>query len=138
MGHASPTKAAGVRRPTRHPALTLDQASAFVAVAEAGTYREAARLLGIANHVAVIRLVARFTTVLGLGKLVDASRRGEVKLTPLGLRLLPAAQRMVEAAEAMSHIHDDIRFSSYPAIAGRLVTAAPELLEREERLNFYD
>jgi DNA-binding transcriptional LysR family regulator len=138
MAHTSPNKRAGVRRPTRHPALTLDQAIAFVAVAEAGTYREAARLLGIANHVAVIRLVARFTAVLGLGKLVNASRRGEVKLTPLGLRLLPAVQSMVEAAEAMNNIHDEIRFSSYPAITGRLVTAAPDLLEGEERVTVYD
>jgi DNA-binding transcriptional LysR family regulator len=127
------------RRPTRRPAPTLDQARAFVAVAASGTYREAARKLGFGDdHVPVIRLVARFTDVVALGKLVSASRRGEVALTSPGLRVLPAAQRMVQAAEALSHIHDEIRFSSYPAIAGRLVAAAPDLLEADEQLVFHD
>lgn len=133
-----PAKPAPGKRLTRRPTPTLEQARAFVAVAESATYREAADSLGFGkDHVPVIRLVARFTRAVGVGKLVNANRRGGVTLTDLGMRVFPAAQTLVQAADALSHIHDDIRFSSYPAIAGRLLAAAPDLLEGEEHLSFY-
>jgi DNA-binding transcriptional LysR family regulator len=117
------------KRPTRSPGPTVEQAHAFWMVAEEGSYKGAAERLGFADHVAVLRLVNRFTKALDRGPLVHSSTRGEVVLTALGREIVPAAKRYFEAAQALTSVRPEVRFSSYPAIAGRVAAFWGGLLD---------
>ena len=119
------------KRPTRSPGPTVEQANAFWAVAETGSYRGAAERLGFADHVPVLRLVNRFAKALGRGPLIHSSSRGKVMLTPAGSDVLPAARRFVESARALTEGRAEVRFSSYPAIAGRVAANCWHLLDAE-------
>jgi DNA-binding transcriptional LysR family regulator len=116
-------------RPTRSSGPTVEQARAFCAVAEATSYKRAAEELHLAEHISLIRLVNRFGKALERGPLVSADPRGEVALTPAGREVLPAARRFVESAEALRESPADIRFSAYPAIAGRVAQMCADLLD---------
>jgi DNA-binding transcriptional LysR family regulator len=113
---------------------TVEQARAFCSCASSGSYRGGAEVLGYQAHVAVIRLVQRFTQALGRGRLLAADPRGYVRLTPAGWEVLPVARRFVDAAEALREGHAGVRFSAYPSIAGQVVAACSDLLERNPPL----
>lgn len=110
------------------PNPTVEQARAFCEVAKAHSYIAAAERLNLAGHVPLIRLVSRFTKVVGRGPLVRADSRGRVTMTAAGLEILPAARRLVEAADALASTRPQVRFSAYPSIAARVATRCSELL----------
>ncbi|MFD6134508.1 LysR family transcriptional regulator [Isoptericola sp. NPDC060257] len=89
---------------------------AFVAVSERRSFTGGAAAIGVPQPV-VSRRVAALETHLG-GRLFDRTTR-EVFLTGLGSRLLPAAQRVVEAA-------DDLRAAAAMREAPPLRLAIPE------------
>jgi DNA-binding transcriptional LysR family regulator len=118
------------RRPTRQSQPTIEQARAFCAVAQAGSYRRAAERLGAGEpYIWLIRLVQRFEAALRRPALLDTSVRGVVSLTASGREVLPAAERFVAAAEALIEASTAIRFSAYPSIAGRVVARNADLLD---------
>lgn len=119
------------RRPTRQPRPTVEQARAFVAVADTASYREAAERLELTEHVTLIRLVSRFTKTLGLGRLIETEAKDRVSLTATGERVLPAARAFIESARELTELHPEIRFSAYPTIAGQLARRCSELLEQK-------
>jgi DNA-binding transcriptional LysR family regulator len=118
-------------RPTRSPTYTVDQARAFCAVAEAASYKEAAKQLGLREHVTLVRLVSRFSKALGFGRLLESEAGGKVRLTSAGTRVLPAARGFVNSADELAVIRPEIRFSAYPTITARMAQLCPGLLEQE-------
>ena len=68
----------------------------FAKVAEAGSFRGAARLLGLSPSV-VSQHISNLETRLGLPLIYRSTRN--FSLTPDGARLLSSAQKMVAAAE---------------------------------------
>lgn len=116
---------------TRSVEPTLDQARAFCAVAEALSYREAAKNLGKGDHVKLVRLISRFTKTLGYGRLIEPEAKGRIRLTARGRSVLPAAKAFVEAALELTELRPEIRFSAYPTIAARMAQECPQLLEQK-------
>ena len=93
----------------------------FAKVAETGSFRGAARLLGLSPSV-VSQHVANLETRLGVALIYRTTR--SFSLTPDGAKLLGAAQRMVGSAEEGLGAFSDV--SSEPV--GVLRVAMPELL----------
>jgi len=118
-------------RKTRSTGPTFEQAQAFCAVADASSYREAAKRLGLDEHVTLIRLVSRFTKTLGHGRLLEADSKDGVRLTPTGRRVLPVARGFMASALELREVRPEIRFSAYPTIAGWLAVRCPDLLEQD-------
>jgi DNA-binding transcriptional LysR family regulator len=116
---------------------TVEQVRAFCAVADSRSYSAAGRALG-KHRVAINRLVARFTDVVGQGILVHASTAGHATLTPQGDEVLGAARRFLAAADALLQQRPAVRFSAYPSIAQRVVAGAPELLSDEFPVEFVE
>jgi len=114
---------------------TVDQARAFCAVADSGSYSEAGRDLQ-KHRVAVNRLVGRFSDAVNQGVLVHASTAGHATLTPHGYEILGAARRFLAAADALQQRRAAVRFSAYPSIAQRVVARAPALLGDALPLDF--
>jgi DNA-binding transcriptional LysR family regulator len=75
-----------------------DDLRVFLAVAQAGSLRRAARALGVGQPT-IIRHVRQLEGSLG-GRLFERTRDGH-RLTPAGQRLLPMAQGMADAATAI-------------------------------------
>jgi DNA-binding transcriptional LysR family regulator len=100
-------------------------------VAEVGSYQEAAQRLGLDEHVTLVRLIGRFTKVLGHGRLLEPEAPGKVRLTSAGRRILPAARGFLESAHELGELRPEIRFSAYPTITARMAQHCPELLEQE-------
>jgi molybdate transport repressor ModE-like protein len=73
--------------------VQLRQLAALVAVAEAGTFTEAATELGL-SQAAVSRAIAGLEAVVGARLLQRTTR--QVALTATGARVLPAARRVLE------------------------------------------
>src|SRR5678815_2770088 len=96
--------------------LNLYQLHLFVAVAEAGSFSEAARRLHMTQP-AVSMAVAALEKGLGGGSERLFKRRGQrVELTPLGEQLLPAAQHLLaEATQTEQALH-----AGRGVLAGRL------------------
>jgi DNA-binding transcriptional LysR family regulator len=113
----------------------VEQARAFCAVAEAGSYTGAARALD-KDRIAVNRLVSRFTAAVGRGVLVRANKAGRATLTTEGLAALGATRRFLAAADALLQHRPAVRFSAYPTIAQKLVREAPDLLDDTLRVEF--
>lgn len=111
--------------------LTIEQARGFCAVASAQSYILAAERLGLEGHVPLIRLVGRLGEAVGRGPLVSANSKGKVTVTAVGLEILPAAQRLVAAADGILDARAEIRFSAYPSIAARVATRCPQLLDAD-------
>lgn len=130
---ASPTDA----EDTPAGAATVDQARAFCAVANTGSYGEAAQLLGT-NRIAVNRLVGRFTRALGRGPLVTASTSGRAKLTAQGYEVLAAAQRLIAAADELANTRTVVRLSAYPSITTQIIAACPDLLDARMLVELFD
>jgi len=125
-------------RRTRTSGPTVDQARAFCIVGQCSSYQEAAHRLGINDRETVSRLVSRFTAAMGRGKLVSFPTRGRPVLTSAGEEVYRAACRFVDAAAALTGATTQVRFSTYPTIAARLATVAPELVEGESALELHD
>jgi DNA-binding transcriptional LysR family regulator len=111
---------------------TIEQARAFCQVVASGSYSDAAEALGIPKdkRAPLARMVRRLAEVLGQEPLVAAAPDGKVSLTSSGGAVLPLAQALVSAADALSEAEPRIRLSAYPAIALRIAQAAPGMLER--------
>lgn len=100
-----------------------DDLRLFLAVAEQGSFSAAARLLKL-GQATLSRRIAELEASLGEPVFVRASQG--VRLTPLGLRLLPSAQHMAEwAAEASTQqgqgMQGKVRIAAPPGVAYDLV-----------------
>ncbi|MDX6743888.1 LysR family transcriptional regulator [Actinocorallia sp. A-T 12471] len=120
--------------------LSLSRVTCFLAVAEHGSFIEAAERLRLAQPW-VSTQVRRLEHDLGV-VLFDRSRR-RIRLTDDGVRLLPAARRVVEAARdlaaearALRGAHDGLRVGApfyttrYPGrrdVVARFVAAHPDV-----------
>lgn len=81
--------------------LTLEQVAAFVALADQGNIRRAARVLYLTEQGARTRLTA-LERRLGVGLYQKGQgRRDRTRLTPEGAALLPQARDLLERAEAL-------------------------------------
>jgi LysR family transcriptional regulator, hydrogen peroxide-inducible genes activator len=105
---------------------TLEQAEALVKVARAKSIRGAAAELRLASPTAVYHRLQRLAEALGVGPLVTGSVNGKVALTPDGQQVLPQAQALLDAHQALRGSGQTIRFACYPILAGR---AAPTVLD---------
>jgi LysR family transcriptional regulator for bpeEF and oprC len=120
---------------------------AFVATAEARSFREAARRLG-KNPASISKAIARLEHDLGLILLERTTRRVEV--TPAGHHLLRHARAALDelrdglqaAASTLEHARGRARISASPVLAEVLVAALPGLAadhpELEVDLRFSD
>jgi DNA-binding transcriptional LysR family regulator len=105
---------------------------AFVATAEARSFREAARRLG-KNPASVSKAIARLEQDLGLILLERTTRR--VELTPAGHHLLRHARAALDelrdglqaAASTLDHARGRARISASPVLAEVLVGVLPQL-----------
>lgn len=101
----------------------------FCAVADAGTYSGAAKMLGVeGDHIPLIRSLTRLKEVTGGEALVKGSPDGSVTLTPRGIELIPAARAMLAAGGELTREVLRVRFSSYPTIAARVVASCSSLM----------
>nr|WP_320144914.1 LysR family transcriptional regulator [uncultured Cohaesibacter sp.] len=96
----------------------------FAKVAEAGSFRGAARLLGLSPSV-VSQHISNLETRLGLPLIYRSTRN--FSLTPDGARLLSSAQKMVAAAEEGLDVFSDI--ASEPV--GVIRMSLPRILNNE-------
>lgn len=100
-----------------------DDLRLFLTVAEQGSFSAAARLLKL-GQATLSRRIAELEASMGEPLFVRASQG--VRLTPLGLRLLPSAQHMAEwAAEAGTQqgqgMQGKVRIAAPPGVAYDLV-----------------
>lgn len=100
-----------------------DDLRLFLTVAEQGSFSAAARLLKL-GQATLSRRIAELEVSMGESLFVRFSQG--VCLTPLGVRLLPAAQHMAEwAAEARTHqgqgMQGKVRIAAPPGVAFDLV-----------------
>jgi DNA-binding transcriptional LysR family regulator len=99
--------------------LDQDALLRFLAVAEAGSFAGAARLLGVSRQ-AVHRSIDQLELVAG-GPLIDRGSRDQHP-TPLGRRLMPAARAVRDAMRAVS-----VMLTSTSEPAGLVRVTAPPL-----------
>ena len=107
------------------PRPTVAQLQAFVAVADHGTYREAAIELhtsqpAVTQQVQALERVLRTT-------IFDRTSRG-TKLTPEGFQLLPYARSVLEAVETLSLEAERVRTGFTRLRLSAIPTMAPYLL----------
>jgi DNA-binding transcriptional LysR family regulator len=107
---------------------TVEQVQALVEVAKKGSYEAAAVELQL-DRTALVRRVDRLAKTLNRGPLVLPGGRG---LTRVGETVLFPARRFVAAVESLHSLRDEVRFSTYPTIAGRVIERCPGLLEVEQ------
>jgi DNA-binding transcriptional LysR family regulator len=108
-----------------------------VDVARAGSYQDAAGSRELADYRPLMRKVKRLAHNLDKPDLLTATQRGKVALTPAGAEILPAAQWLVQAADALLQAHG-VRFSAFPSIASQVVTACHDLLDADDPLVLTD
>ena len=104
---------------------TLAQLQAFVAVAELGTYREAAEEL-LTSQPAVTQQIQGLERTLKTAVLERTSRG--TKLTPEGQQLLPFAKSVLEAANALNIEAERVRSGVTWLRLSAIPTMAPYLL----------
>jgi DNA-binding transcriptional LysR family regulator len=118
---------------------TVEQARAFIAAADAPTYKEAAkRLPSGTDSIRVQRLVRRLAKAIGSDPLVVSDWRGVLTLTEAGRDALEMARRFVDAGDALHLTPGRLLFSAYPVIATRLVAARPDLIEGPKPLELFE
>ncbi|MEM6927788.1 MAG: LysR family transcriptional regulator [Myxococcota bacterium] len=113
----------------------------FVRVAEAGSFRGAARRLGV-SPAAVSKAVARLEEELGIRLFERTSRR--VELTPEGRSLLPHARAALdhlqagldEVARARGSVQGQLRLALPFLLGPPVVERLPDLQARHPRLTF--
>ncbi len=139
--HARRTRAPGARNddalsatPRPRAALDLEQLRRFVAVANAGGFTAAARLLRIAQP-AITRSVQALEADLGERLLLRTSRR--LALTPAGELLLEDAASVLERLDALrdrvaaaeTNLRGSLRIGATDAVAGSLLPASLAVLK---------
>lgn len=116
--------------------LTLPQLSAFVTLAEVGSFGDAAESLGVSQP-ALSRTIQQIEDRLGV-RLFDRDTR-KLRLTPAGERLEPLARRLLrEYDEAFAEFGDFVagregvvRIATLPSVAAMLLP--PTILQFHER-----
>ncbi|MCI4066887.1 LysR family transcriptional regulator [Micromonospora sp. R77] len=124
--------------------MTLQSVRAFVAVARAGSFGEAARLLDVSQPT-VSGAVARLETHAGTK--LFARELGGVSLTEQGQRVLGLAERLVRAAddlaEALTPAEPDVLHLGFmgeaaSSVTGQIVRMAQQRLGRPVQLRRFD
>lgn len=117
--------------------LTVDQVRAFEAVVRLRSWTDAASELGITDHVGVMRLLRRLARAVGRPALVHSTKEGVV-LTDAGQDVEAQLRAVYMAVRDLAQTPLYVKFSAYPSIASRLLTAAPELLEAKSDVRVVD
>lgn len=123
-----PNPAGGVNLTAMQTRLNLQQLSAFMTLANTGSFGDAAQALGISQP-ALSRSIQQIENRVGT-KLFDRDTR-RLRLTPAGKRLEPLARRLIsEYREAFAAFDDFVagrqgvvRVAAFPSIATMLLPA---------------